>query len=46
MGLLRRYSEDMLCSILQSLAQAEEDVKTGRLDETLSVEMAIVRLSA
>ena len=46
MGLLRRYSERSLRDILQSLTQAEEDVKTGRLDERLSVELAIVSLSA
>lgn len=45
-GLLRRYSERSLRDILQSLTQAEEDVKTGRLDERLSVELAIVELSA
>ena len=45
-GMLRRYSERSLRDILQSLTQAEEDVKTGRLDERLSVELAIVELSA
>lgn len=46
MGILRRYSKETLCEILRFLTQTEEEVKTGRLDETLSVELAIVRLSA
>ena len=46
LGLLRRYSEQSLRDILQFLTKEEEDVKTGRLDERLSVELAIVELSA
>ena len=46
LGLLRRYSDAQLREILEQLVQAEQEVKTGRLDEGLSVEMAIVRLSA
>ena len=46
MGLLRRYSEEDLWNILLFLTQSEEEVKTGRLDERLSVELAIVKLSA
>ena len=46
MGLLRRYTEQDLWEILRFLTQSEEEVKTGRLDEQLSVELAIVKLSA
>ena len=45
MGLANRYSEEELEEILQELAQAEADVKTGRLEQDLSVELAIVKLS-
>lgn len=46
MGLLRQYSEEQLRQILEELAGAEERVKTGRLDERMSVELAIVKLSS
>ncbi|MCR4752065.1 MAG: DNA polymerase III subunit delta [Eubacterium sp.] len=46
LGLLRQYSGVQLRGILEDLTRAEEEVKTGRLDERLSVELAIVRLSA
>ena len=45
LGLAEKYSEAQLHEILEKLTQMEEDVKTGRLDETLSVELAIVGLS-
>ena len=46
MSLLRRYPEEQLQMILEELTGMEEDVKTGRLADTLSVELAIVHLSA
>ena len=46
LGLANRYGEIELQKILEELTKLEEDVKTGRLDETLSVELAIVKLSA
>ena len=46
MNLIRQYPEERLQEILQELVQMEEDVKTGKLDDTLSVELAIVKLSA
>ena len=45
LGLAGRYSAFALEQILTELTTWEEEVKTGRLDETLSVEMAIVKLS-
>ena len=46
LGLASRYDEAELQTILNELTSLEEDVKTGRLEETLSVELAIVKLSA
>jgi len=46
LALCRNYPVSRLENILRDFAQAEEDVKTGRLDEKLSVEMMIVKCSA
>ena len=46
MGLVRQYPEARLRQILEELASMEEEVKTGRLNDSLSVELAIVKLSA
>ena len=44
--LCRQYSSERLREIIEELTASEEAVKTGRLDDTLSVEMAICSLSA
>ena len=46
LGLIRRYTEEQLEEILKELIAMEEEVKTGRLEDRLSVELAIVKLSA
>jgi len=40
-----RFSEAQLKAALRDCAQAEEDVKTGRLDDRLSVELLLVKYS-
>lgn len=42
----RQYSRDELESIVRDCTQTEEDVKTGRLTDALSVELLIVRYSS
>ncbi|MGN0362013.1 MAG: DNA polymerase III subunit delta [Bilifractor sp.] len=44
--LCRNYPVPRLEKILKDFVQAEEDVKTGKLDEKLSVEMMIMKCSA
>lgn len=45
LGLCRNYSIPQLESIVREFVQVEEEVKTGRLDDKLSVEMMIVKWS-
>ena len=45
-GLCRQYSSDQLRRIVEELTESEEAVKTGRLQDTLSVELAITGLSS
>ena len=45
MNMVRRYPEEQLQAILEELTGMEEEVKTGRLADSLSVELAIVKLS-
>ncbi len=45
LGLCRNYTIPQLEAIVREFVQAEEDVKTGRLDDKLSVEMMIVKWS-
>ncbi len=42
----RHYSDDQLRFILEDAAELEEAVKTGRMDERMSVELFIVKYSA
>ncbi len=42
----KRYGEQELRNAVEDFAQAEEDVKTGRLKDTLSIELLIVRYSS
>ena len=42
----RQYTKDELENIVRDCTQTEEDVKTGRLTDTLSVELLIVKYSA
>lgn len=44
-GLCRRYSADQLRQIVEECVQTEQEVKTGHLDDTISVEMLIVKFS-
>lgn len=44
-GLCRRYSTDQLRQIVAECVQTEQEVKTGHLDDTISVEMLIVKFS-
>ena len=41
----RRYTVSSLEKIVEEFAEADEDVKTGRLDERLAVELMIVKCS-
>ena len=45
-GLCRQYTSGELRKIIEDLTAAEEAVKTGKLQDTLSVELAICRLGA
>ena len=45
LGLCRNYTVSQLEKIVREFVQVEEDVKTGRLDDKLSVEMMIVKWS-
>ena len=42
----RSFTTDQLKTAVQDCVQAEEDVKTGRLDDRLSVELILVKYSA
>ena len=43
--LTRRYTTEQLRAAVEDMVRAEEDVKTGRLDERLSVELMIMKYS-
>ncbi len=45
-ALCRRYTSPQLRAIIEELTEAEEAVKTGRLGDVLSVELAICHLGA
>ncbi len=45
MDLCRQYSEEQLRSILEDAAELEESVKTGRMEDRMSVEIFIVKYS-
>lgn len=45
MGICRRYSVASLQAILEDCVSTEEQVKTGHLDDELSVEMLIIKYS-
>ncbi len=42
---LKRYRESELLAAVKDFVQAEQDVKTGRLDDRLSVELMIIKYS-
>ena len=44
-SILRRYKENELLSAVEDFVRAEEDVKTGRLNDRLSVELMIMKYS-
>ena len=44
-GLCRRFSEQQLRDIIETCTRSETDVKTGHLNDELSVELLITRLS-
>ncbi len=46
LGLLGRYSVKMLRQAVDDFVEAEEAVKTGRLDDVLSVELLIVKYAS
>lgn len=46
MNCVGRYSKEQLRQAVEDFTQAEEDVKTGRLNDVLSVELLIVKYSA
>ena len=43
MGIIGRYTSEELRQAVEDFTQAEEDVKTGRLNDVLSVELLIVK---
>ena len=45
LGLARNYTQEMLKQAEEDFTQAEEDVKTGKLGDVLSVELLIVKYS-
>ncbi len=44
-SLCRRYTPEQIREILRACAQTEEDIKTGRLNETVGVELLLVSCS-
>ena len=40
-----KYTEEELKEAVRAFTQAEEDVKTGRMEDVLSVELLIVKYS-
>ncbi len=42
----RYFSKEALCRIVEDCVKAEEDVKTGRLNDRLAVEILLVKFSA
>ena len=46
MPLARRFSLQELTEAVENFTAAETDVKTGRLDDVLSVELMLVKYSA
>ena len=45
LGYARAYTKKQLEEAVSDFLQAEEDVKTGRLSDTLSVELMILKYS-
>ncbi|SDH47040.1 DNA polymerase III, delta subunit [Alteribacillus persepolensis] len=45
-GQMNAFTNQMLASILKELAQADYEVKTGKMDKSLRVEMAITKIAA
>ena len=46
MSCVRDYEKERLKKAVEDLTEAEEDVKTGRLGDRLSVELLIVQYSS